>query len=131
EPGLAPANRVAALVVDDIEENRDVLARMLRIMGVEVSEARHGAEALECLREKPVDVVFMDIRMPVMDGMQSLRHMRAERSDAMPVCIAVTASGFRHERERCLAEGFDDFIAKPYLFETVRACLRHNLEVAV
>ena len=68
---LRPGQTLAVLVVDDIEENRDVLARMLISLGADVRTAENGFEALQCLRGFNADIVFLDIRMPVMDGHRS------------------------------------------------------------
>ena len=65
-------HRVDALVVDDVADNRELLSRMLQTVGVRVSVAKNGADALEQARRHPPDVIFMDVRMPVMDGIQAL-----------------------------------------------------------
>ncbi|MFZ6746784.1 response regulator [Undibacterium sp. JH2W] len=124
---LLPGQALNILVVDDIEENRDVLARMLQSLGATVRQAENGALALESLRAAPADIVFLDIRMPVMDGIEAMRHIRAEWPRPQPKCVALTASALLHEREHYMLEGFDDFIGKPFLFETIYACLSKQL----
>ncbi|ETX04840.1 MAG: hypothetical protein ETSY2_26505 [Candidatus Entotheonella gemina] len=75
---LAAGCRVNALVVDDVQANRDILAQMLQDIGVEVETAESGAQALAQMRNAVPDIVLLDIRMPVMDGVETLRQMRLE-----------------------------------------------------
>ena len=115
------------LVVDDVDANRDVLSRFLRHIGASVTEAASGAEALQLVQQHPVDLVFMDIQMPGMDGIETLGRMRAATKKS-PKCIAITASVFSHESRRYEEAGFDDFIAKPFRLETICACLQKHLD---
>ncbi len=103
--------QVRALVVDDIEANRQILAQFLEVIGVEVEVAVNGREAVEAVQRQQPDIVFMDIRMPVMDGMEAMRQIKKEASQLK--IAAVSASTFEHERQEYLAAGFDAFIAKP------------------
>jgi CheY-like chemotaxis protein len=117
---LAPGVRVTALVVDDIRENRDVLRRMLSELGCEVREAANGLEAVQAAGEVRLDIVFLDIRMPVMDGLAAAREIRRRCQDVgatAPRLVALSASALAHEQQRYLAAGFDDFLAKPLSFE--------------
>ncbi|MBI2380354.1 MAG: response regulator [Gammaproteobacteria bacterium] len=131
DPGDAPAprppRRPRVLVVDDTETNRSVLHTMLEHLGVEVAEASNGEEALARLREQAIDLVLMDLYMPVMDGLHTLQHLRVELPGGGPPCVAVSASAFDHEREQCLQQGFDDFVAKPLLVDDIRRCLSLHL----
>ena len=126
---LAPNYRVRALVVDDVPDNRALLAQMLETVGVDVSVAEHGAEAVEKTRLHGPDIVFMDVRMPVMDGTKALYHIKEQAGDKRVVCVAISAAGWSHETERYFEVGFDDFIAKPYRFETVCKCIEDHLDV--
>ncbi len=121
---LAPGVRVRALVVDDIRENRDVLRRMLAELGCEVREAGNGREAVEAACADRPDIVFLDIRMPVMDGLAAAREIRRrlrtagpEARGATPRLVALSASALAHEQKHYLEAGFDDFVAKPLSFE--------------
>ena len=116
------------LVADDVDENRDVLVRMLSQLGAEISEAADGQQALTTLQQRPFDLVLMDIRMPVMNGIEAVRRIRAEFATP-PVCIAITASAMTHEIEAILAEGFDALIAKPFRYETLCEHLQRYLPV--
>ena len=127
--GLAAGTSVKALVVDDQEGNRDVLLEILERIGVEVDTAENGALALERVRECMPDIVFMDIRMPVMDGPEALKHLVATYGEDAPVVAAVTASVFEHQRQEYLDAGFDEFINKPLRVEHIYACLTAHLGV--
>ena len=126
---LAAGYQVKALVADDVKENRDILCSMLTEIGVEVGTAEDGAQALQRVETFRPDLVFMDIRMPGMDGLEALRQLR-ERGllDPMKV-VAISASVLAHERRDFLAAGFADFLAKPFRFEQVCACLAEHLGV--
>ena len=95
--GAAPAGAAGRiLVVDDDEGNRQLLERRLSRLGHHVRSAIHGAEALELLRSVPCDLVLLDIQMPVMDGEQTLRILRADPDFQRPPVIVLPAS-----RELC------------------------------
>lgn len=124
---LAPGQSLHVLVVDDVEENRDVLARMLLEIGANVRQAANGQEALDMVLMQAFDVVFLDIRMPVMDGVTAMQLMRQRLAEKCPPCVAITASALLHEKEAYLVEGFDDFIGKPFLFDAIYTCLQSQL----
>jgi PAS domain S-box-containing protein len=126
---LAGPHRVRALVVDDVEDNREVLSGLLERAGVEVVQAGDGAEALERIAEARPDICFMDVRMPVMDGITAVRQLRERWPGEPIVCVAITASALLRQRSSYLEAGFDDFIGKPFLFETVRECMARHLGV--
>lgn len=126
---LANSQRVHALVVDDVEGNRDVLRGLLEQAGVEVRTAHDGAQALQRIAEQRPDIVFMDVRMPVMDGLEALRRLRERWPDEHIVCVAITASGLLRQRSYYTDAGFDDFIGKPFLFETISTCMATHLGI--
>jgi len=121
---------VKALVVDDQEANRDVLSLVLERIGVKVETAENGKIALERVHASMPDIVFTDIRMPVMDGSETLKHLREKYGEDAPVIAAVTASVFEHQRQAYLDVGFDAFINKPLRVEHIYACLVAHLGVA-
>ena len=127
--GLASGFHPVLLVVDDNPSNRDILARMLESIGATVLQAADGQQALDVLAQQQVDLVFMDIQMPVLDGVQALRQMQIDHADWMPKCVAVTASVLQHERQHYLQVGFDDIISKPFLFITICEALERHLGV--
>ncbi len=127
---LAAGQQVRALVVDDIAENREVLAMMLELVGCEVVLAEHGRQALDLLAESRQQIVFLDMRMPGLDGMNVARQIIAEFGPAAPKIVATSASALTHEREHYLQAGCDDFVAKPFRTERIYACLGQLLGVA-
>ena len=126
---LAEPHRVRALVVDDTEDNREVLSGLLERGGIEVTMANNGREALQCIAQQIPDIVFMDVRMPVMDGLSAVRELRESWPAENIVCVAITASGLLRQRSYYQDAGFDDFIGKPFLFEKICECMVRHLNV--
>ena len=116
---LADGYEVKALVADDNRENREVLSQLLSDIGVSVITAEDGREAVQAAREHKPDIIFMDIRMPVMDGIEAARRILKFPDSPPPKIVAVSASALIHEQRRYLEAGFDDFIAKPLRAERV------------
>lgn len=105
------------LVVEDNDMNRDLFVRLLRAHGFGVLEAKDGREAIEKTRDRRPAVVLMDLRMPVMDGWEAARELKADESTAHIPIIAVTAHATEGEREKAVEHGCDDYISKPFDFE--------------
>jgi signal transduction histidine kinase/DNA-binding NarL/FixJ family response regulator len=126
---LAAGHQVKALVVDDVAENRQVLSKLLESVGVEVSIAENGQQAIESVRAKQPDVVLMDVRMPVMDGMEAASRIWAEFSRDKIKIVAVSASSLAHQKAEYMSFGFDAFLPKPFLAEQIYDCLAKLLGV--
>ena len=126
---LANGYQVSALVVDDKKENREVLSKMLADIGVAVITAENGQQAVEAVIANQLDIVFMDIWMPVMDGIQALKEILLECGEEHPTLVAVSASALTHERQRYLDASFDDFIPKPIDAGRVYECLAKFLQI--
>ena len=125
---LAAGCSIKALVVDDVPENRDVLARLLGGLGCEVREAESGERTLSVAKADPPDIVFLDIRMPGMDGLEVARQIRSPKSEIRNVkLVSLSASALAHEQQHYRDAGFDDFIAKPFRFERICECLARLL----
>ncbi len=105
---------VHILLVEDNVINRKLAHHLLGKAGCMVTLAENGREALELIinNDKPFDLVFMDVQMPEMDGREATREIRKMGHDALPV-VAMTAESMQGDRERCLAAGMNDYIAKP------------------
>ncbi|MGI9153651.1 MAG: response regulator [Rubrivivax sp.] len=101
------------LVVDDNEVNLLIAGEMLSHAGVEVLTAEDGAQALQRLQAEPFDLVFKDKQMPVMDGLEATRRIRALTDKPRVPIVAMTANALPADRERCLQAGMDDVITKP------------------
>lgn len=127
--GLDPAHSVRALVADDVKENRDILAQFLEAIGVHVVQAVNGREAVEAAREETVDIVFMDIRMPEMDGNEAVERLKTDPATTAIKAVAVSASTLEHERQHYLSSGFDEFVGKPVRVEQIYSCLADLLGV--
>ena len=109
------------LLVDENDMNRDMLSRRLLRRGYEVVTAIDGASALSLASTQEPDVVLMDMSMPVMDGWETTRRMKADPSTANIRIIALTAHAMSADRERALAAGCDDFDTKPVDLERLIA----------
>ncbi len=117
---------LALLLAEDNEVNRKVALRMLQKLGCSADVAVNGREALDRTAERDYDLVFMDCQMPVMDGFEATRQIRArERSSGRRVRIAaMTANAMEGDRERCLEAGMDDYVSKPVKLEKLVEQLR-------
>lgn len=111
EPGQ-PEYRI--LAVDDRLESRLLLMRMLSSLGFTVREAENGVQAIEVWSSWEPHLIWMDMRMPVMDGYEATKRIKAHLKGQATVIIALTASAFDEERSVILSAGCDDFVAKPF-----------------
>ena len=103
------------LVVEDNEDNREIFVYRLRQMGFEILVASNGKEALETAFQAKPDLIFMDLKMPIMDGWEATQALRqTEWGKDLPV-VAVTAHAMEKERKRAMSAGCNGFIAKPIL----------------
>jgi len=115
------------LIADDVEDNRQLLAQLLGPIGFEIRLAINGAEAIQEFEEWRPHLILMDFRMPVMDGHEAIRRIRAMAGGEEIKIIAVTASAMDENRQELLRIGADDFISKPFreidLFQKIHALL--------
>jgi CheY-like chemotaxis protein len=115
------------LVVDDIYTNRYLLSELIKTTGNEVILAENGEQAIRILSEEEIDIVFMDIEMPVMNGIETTQYIRnkmAPPKNALPV-IALTAHNPELFFEDYSDVGFDELITKPYSVEKIREKIRN------
>lgn len=115
------------LVADDVPTNRVILVRLLKGLGFECCIAENGQEAFECWLAEDPRVIFMDLQMPVLDGLEAAQRIleRARQEGRTPpLLVAVTANVFEEHREQCRKVGMDGFLTKPLS----RAHLREVLE---
>ena len=117
------------LVADDDQKNCFLLTQLLSAIGFEVREAYNGQEAVEtCFNWRP-DLIFMDMKMPVMDGYAATQKIKKSGGDEAPAIVALTAQAFEEDRQNILAIGCDDFIRKPFQQQDILAVIRQHLNV--
>ena len=116
--GYAGAPR-SVLIVDDIAENREMLAWLLRLLGFQIDEADNGQTAIARAQAKKPDLILMDMMMPVMDGLQATRHIRADAGLKEVPIIAISASVTAEDRQKWVASGGNGFEAKPVRRESL------------
>jgi CheY-like chemotaxis protein len=126
---LAAGVRVRALVVDDIPENREVLAILLRIVGCEVTLAENGRQAIEIVRYSAPDIVFLDMRLPDLEGVEAARRLVEEFGPTGLKIVATSASALSHQREQYLRVGCDEFVAKPFRADRIYGSIERLLQV--
>jgi len=101
------------LLVEDNEINRLVATITLNQYGADISTAVNGIEAVEAARNEEIDLILMDMQMPVMDGLEATKIIRRDLNTGVPI-IALTANAIKGESEKCYAAGMNDFISKPF-----------------
>jgi CheY-like chemotaxis protein len=117
------------LVVDDKRENRRLLVEWLQAVGFAVREAANGQEAIEIWEAWEPQLIWMDVRMPVLDGYTATRRIKASVRGQATVIIALTASAFEHEQEIVRSAGCDDVVRKPVREATVFAKIAEHLGI--
>ncbi|KIE21928.1 histidine kinase [Vibrio sinaloensis] len=116
-------NSLRVLVVEDMEINQIVAQKMLSLLNVDATIVNNGQECLDCLQNQEFDVIFMDIQMPVMDGLETLKQITRHQLAPNSVIIALTANTFDSDVNAYLSAGFDDVLAKPFQLEWMREML--------
>ena len=119
-PPAAPEAALRVLVVEDNEVNRKVARGLLGQLGITPDVAEDGAQALDAAAAADYDLVLMDLQMPVLDGLEATRRLRA-RAGHQPRVIALTANAFAEDASRCREAGMDGFLAKPVRLDDLRA----------
>lgn len=108
-------SHINILVVEDNDINRQLVLALLAKHGAKVDEAENGQQAVEAASRKSYHIIFMDVQMPGMDGLEAtqvIRQLEQETGNHVPI-IAMTAHALKGDRERCLAAGMDDYLSKP------------------
>lgn len=112
------------LVVEDNLINQEVALGLLSQIGYTADIAADGAEALEQLRKKPYDLIFMDLQMPNVDGFETTRRIVSQWKNEKPKIAAMTANAISGEKEKCLAAGMDDYISKPVILSEIKRVIK-------
>jgi CheY-like chemotaxis protein len=111
-PLLAEKYPFRILLAEDNPINQQLVLLILNKMGYNPDTAENGKEVLTQLQQQPYDIIFMDIQMPEMDGLEATRTIRSGNGH-QPVIIAITANATCQDREECLAQGMNDYLSKP------------------
>jgi two-component system cell cycle response regulator DivK len=119
------SNRI--LVVEDQEDNRRIVRDLLTTTDYEVTEAENGEEALAAVAKQRPDLILMDIQLPVMDGYEATRRIKADPALRTIPIIAVTSYALSGDEEKARAAGCDDFVPKPYSPRQLLAKIRKYL----
>jgi CheY-like chemotaxis protein len=122
------------LLVEDVEINREIVVSLLESTGLEIGCAENGLQAVRLYSENPerIDIIFMDVQMPTMDGYEATRRIRAMNhplAAKVPI-VAMTANVFKEDVERCLQAGMNDHVGKPINLDDVLRTLRLYLPLA-
>jgi signal transduction histidine kinase len=124
DPSFASRLPLRILMADDNRVNQKVGSSFLEKLGYHAEVVGNGLEVLQALERQPFDIVFMDAQMPEMDGYEAARQLRRRWTGPdRPRIIAMTGSAMQGDRERCLAAGMDDYIAKPVRIVDLRIAL--------
>jgi two-component system, cell cycle response regulator DivK len=115
------------LVVEDQEDNRQIVRDLLTATDYEVMEAENGEEALAAVAKQRPDLILMDIQLPVMDGYEATRRIKADPALAAIPVIAVTSYSLSGDEEKARAAGCDDFVPKPFSPRQLLAKIRQYL----
>ncbi len=120
-------SKIRVLVAEDDEANRFLMELILEEIRCVYEFANNGKEAVEAVRNKKFDLIFMDLRMPIMDGLEATRIIRSE-IDRVVNIVAVTAHVVEDVREKCAEAGMNGFISKPFDVDYFKAEIRGWIE---
>ncbi|NOG47350.1 MAG: response regulator [Calditrichaeota bacterium] len=117
---ISKSKTLRILLAEDNIVNQKVALRMLAQLGYDASLASTGLEVISKLKDQDFDVIFMDIQMPEMDGLQATRHVLKEWSTNRPAIIALTANATPEDKQLCFEAGMDDYLSKPVRLDELR-----------
>jgi len=126
---LAEKYPLSILLAEDNLINQKLAEQVLSVYGYSVSIANNGKEALEMIQEKQYDLIFMDVMMPEMDGLEATREIRKLKNMIQPVIVAMTANALKGDREKCIESGMNDYMSKPVDQDRIRKLLEHYGEI--
>jgi CheY-like chemotaxis protein len=117
------------LIVEDQLENQLLLSRLMQVLGLEIKIAENGKQAIEMFASWQPHLIWMDRKMPIMDGLEALKQIRKLPNGQGVKIIAVTASAFKEQQLELLGAGMDDFVSKPYRPDEIYDCLKKHLDL--
>ena len=112
------------LVAEDNKVNQHIVTSMLVKIGYKPDVVDNGQEAIDAISEKPYDLIYMDVQMPVCDGLQAMREIRSKIvTEDQPIIVALTANAFEQQKKDCFEAGADRFVAKPFTFSDIQGSI--------
>jgi CheY-like chemotaxis protein len=105
---------MSILLAEDNVVNQKVATRLFSKFGYEIDVANNGSEVIKAIEQNEYDLVFMDIQMPEMDGLEATRQIIEKWGDNRPRIIALTANAMREDKENCFEAGMDEYLTKPF-----------------
>lgn len=125
DKNLSKKYPIQILVVEDHPINRVFVQSLLSKHGYKIILANNGLEAVEKVKKHAIDLILMDIRMPVMDGLTATKEILKMTSEGFqPIIVAMTADAIQSEKEKCIAAGMQDYITKPILEGVIENCIK-------
>ncbi|WP_425628408.1 ATP-binding protein [Vibrio neptunius] len=122
----ADVSGVSVMLVEDIRMNQIVAQKMLATLEAEVTTVNNGQECVDLLNHEHFDIIFMDIQMPVMDGLEALKQIKRDNLAPDTAIIALTANTFESDVQHYLEQGFDDVLPKPFKLEWLKGMLEKH-----
>ena len=114
--GLYPLN---ILVAEDNAINQKLITRLFEMLGYDIQLAANGYEAIKTVNNMNIDIIFMDIQMPEMDGIEATKKIIEKWGKKKPLIVAMTANALQNDKEKCLEAGMDDYMSKPLTIDQV------------
>ena len=126
--GLAPGQPTyRILIAEDQRDNQLLLSRLMSELGLEIKVAENGKQCVDIFQQWQPDLIWMDRRMPVLDGVEATRRIRSLPGGDKVKIVAVTASVLSEQQQELVGAGMDDFVNKPYRFEELYDCMARHL----
>jgi two-component system, sensor histidine kinase len=120
---LAERLPLKILIAEDNLVNQKLVSRIFAKMGYHIDIVTNGLEAIAAVHSQTYDLIFMDMQMPEMDGLEATRQIRRINSSELTPIIAITANSMADDREKCFESGMNDYIAKPFKASEIRAAI--------
>jgi len=123
EKEVIDLSTIKCLIVEDNLINQKILAKFVKKVGIEADFANDGLQGVEAFKQQPYDLIFMDLQMPRMDGIEATRQILNDCNEKQPIIIAVTANTSDKVEEKCKDCGMKDYISKPVTFKVIQEAI--------
>ena len=123
EEKLSTIYPMSILMAEDNTINQKLLLKSLKYYGYESDVAVNGLDALYKIKQKTYDLIFMDVQMPMMDGLEATVQIKKDTSITTPIIVAMTANALDGDKEMCFDAGMDDYVSKPIKVDNLEAVL--------